>query len=382
MATYFPYWNTVEFYKNRANHKKCRKGCTFNGNDSISLNDHHCCSHRECYVKGGKCILRCNRKSNQEQSSKPLGQSVNYDTSFTYSFMYRGRNTIQQKTTNAPRLLISQRKFRILKNLESLEIYKPTYVGSFAISEQDARYMKGQINSPMGRFYSYIKKYSALRIESSDCWPSLAKSKSASSHAKNEDEKNPLKFTPEPDWRSQTTSIHEKDSVHEEDSVNDEDRIHKEDSIHEEDSSIHEEAAVDEVEIIKEGKATINKTLDEKLSKKKIRKTISEMMTSHDLNPQRDIPCERKFDISVVNPYSLRFFSAQCTINFNCPDCFVSFRSTALCYIDLKTQTICHRFKKDCKQCKKGLIPMFTEAEVQDMAASSIKKYLIFKERN
>ena len=126
---------------------------------------------------------------------------------------------------------------------------------------------------------------------------------------------------------------------------------------------------------------SMEKQFNPEPSKEHIRAVILEVMSSNGISSQRDIPCERKFDKQTVNPYSLRFFVTKELAWLSCPNCKSSFNTVMYCYIDLKTQKICHRFKKECKQCKHWMIPRFSPEAIEKMTMNSIRQFFIFSKR-
>ena len=116
-------------------------------------------------------------------------------------------------------------------------------------------------------------------------------------------------------------------------------------------------------------------------SSETVTRIILEAMSAKELSPC-DIPTENKFNLSIVNPYSLRYFTAQHLERLYCPHCKISYNSIVHCYIDLKMQGICHRFNKECKQCKQEINPQFSQETIENMAVTSINKHFIFAKKN
>lgn len=74
---------------------------------------------------------------------------------------------------------------------------------------------------------------------------------------------------------------------------------------------------------------------------------------------------------------SRRYFEVKGFAWFNCPLQHHSWPSAhSWCIIDLKTQTICYRYKQTCKKCERTAHPQFTEESIEQMADYVVESYL------
>ena len=91
-----------------------------------------------------------------------------------------------------------------------------------------------------------------------------------------------------------------------------------------------------------------------------------------------EIPWENRFTSPQEARYSERYFEAKGFAWFRCQEdgkCWPS--AHAWCFIDLKKQRICYRYKQNCKKCEFRTKPGFTESAVTRMARFVVEKYLI-----
>ena len=112
-------------------------------------------------------------------------------------------------------------------------------------------------------------------------------------------------------------------------------------------------------------------------SKKDIKKIILKVMNVKKLSPQADIPNENKFDQFRVNPYSKRYFKVKELARLYCPHCKLTENSGLQCYIDLKTQTICHRVTVACRHCRSWMNLQFSPEAIEKMAMISVNKFFM-----
>ena len=96
---------------------------------------------------------------------------------------------------------------------------------------------------------------------------------------------------------------------------------------------------------------------------------------------KRKVPFEKPFNHKILDQYkgSRRYFEVKGFAWFACPDCDKKPwpSAHAWCFIDLKMQKICFRYKQYCKNCENRVRPKFTQEALQKMAAHVVKWYLI-----
>ncbi len=110
------------------------------------------------------------------------------------------------------------------------------------------------------------------------------------------------------------------------------------------------------------------------------RRCIADVMEEKDVDVF-DIPNEPPFyleELSSIRSSSQRFFMCRAFAMFDrhhkCSRRWGSAR--AWCIIDLKSQTIIHRFKQDCKSCNRGVTPEYDEEAVERMAEYAVTTFL------
>ena len=110
------------------------------------------------------------------------------------------------------------------------------------------------------------------------------------------------------------------------------------------------------------------------------RRVIQSAMDGEDID-QSEIPIERTFDINnmqdVLRGRSLRCHRTKGFARFRCA-CGRSWVSAhAWCVLDLRKQSLAHKFKQECQTCDDGGRPMFDEESMNRMALYAVDRYLI-----
>lgn len=113
------------------------------------------------------------------------------------------------------------------------------------------------------------------------------------------------------------------------------------------------------------------------ISRDDIKSIIQEAMDAEDITTD-EIQWEHRFTSPRNVRYSERFFAVHGFAWFRCPHedrCWPSAHSW--CFIDLKKQKICYRYKQGCKKCEGKVKPEFIEPAITRMARHVVKRYLI-----
>lgn len=92
----------------------------------------------------------------------------------------------------------------------------------------------------------------------------------------------------------------------------------------------------------------------------------------------RDIPEEEPFNLPENARHSKRYIEVKGFAWFGCRKKHHRWPSShSWCFIDLKKQRICYRYKQKCKKCESYTAPEFTEESIERMVKFVLKKYLI-----
>lgn len=113
------------------------------------------------------------------------------------------------------------------------------------------------------------------------------------------------------------------------------------------------------------------------ISPRDIKTIIQEAMDDEDITTD-EIPWEHRFTSPRNARNSERFFEVRGFAWYCCPEKDRSWPSAhSWCFIDLKKQKICYRYKQGCKKCECKAKPQFTEPAITRMARHVVKRYLI-----
>lgn len=105
---------------------------------------------------------------------------------------------------------------------------------------------------------------------------------------------------------------------------------------------------------------------------------FQEVMIKNKIFPDL-VPAETPFNYSrrrQIEKSSKRYFVVKGFAKFSCPKHRVWPSAHAWCFIDLKTQSIRHRYRQVCKKCKYSAPPMFDKESLASMAQKGVNDYL------
>lgn len=91
------------------------------------------------------------------------------------------------------------------------------------------------------------------------------------------------------------------------------------------------------------------------------------------------VPAENAFNFSrrkKIEVSSERYFVIKGFATFSCPKHRVWPSAHAWCFIDLKTQSLRHRYKQRCKKCNYSAKPIFAEEAFENMMQKAVNKFL------
>ena len=108
-----------------------------------------------------------------------------------------------------------------------------------------------------------------------------------------------------------------------------------------------------------------------------VRDIIRDSMDYYDVKAKRIAYESYPFRTPRQAEGSRRYFEVKGFAWFNCPNRHHRWPSAhSWCIIDLKTQTICYRYKQMCKKCECKAKPEFPEESIEKMADYVVESYL------
>ncbi len=336
----FDYWFTVNMYKNRMTRKTCRKGCKFYEIKDISRHNKHCCRHyRCCLAQKKQCIIPRYLKKNLSKSRTRHTKKCRKEIDQMFQ-AYQEREEFTEK---------EEVKEQHLENAEDLATEEAKKKGAFFRKIMDK--VCFDIYTAM-IFAESVLKIHFKPSRPKPCDKKLLAAKEAIKRASTKDYFNTM---------FKGISL----------------------------LKLKERGSYDDVSC----KIFMNVIVDRfgNTFRRIIRRNFYECPFEMSailkkriilwelgicgIFPDRDIPYEGRFNYNTVDPCSLQYFIVKGESLLSCPRCCWTTNSETYCYVDLKAQRICHRFRHKCKNCKINMISFFTKEAVQTMAKNSVKQY-------
>ena len=114
------------------------------------------------------------------------------------------------------------------------------------------------------------------------------------------------------------------------------------------------------------------------ISPEAIKAIILEEMNANNVKVE-DIPTEPHISPSdLENQDSKRYYEEKVFALFACPEEDYYWRSAHVwSVVDLKEQTICYRYKQECRECDSEAYPEFPQESIIKLAMFAVKWFLI-----
>lgn len=118
---------------------------------------------------------------------------------------------------------------------------------------------------------------------------------------------------------------------------------------------------------------------EEEISDETFKTIFLEVMATNKITAEH-IPVEDPFKYSrrkVLEKSSARYFAVKGFAKFSCPQHRVWPSAHSWCFVDLKAQSICHRYTQSCKRCNYKVEPRYVDEDVVlNMAQYVVNQFL------